>query len=78
MNYTRAYAGKSFQRNLSFWVTRGGAKLAIVPCFLEIGPAVLSLYHDDVDGSDRTRLTYSGVPLPAPALSNDLNAQGRW
>ena len=78
MNYTRAYAGKSFQRNLSFWVTRGGAKLAIVPCFLEIGPAVLSLYHDDVDGSDRTRLTYAGVPLPAPALSDDLNAQGRW
>src|SRR6266702_4250197 len=78
MSYSREYAGKAFRQNLSFWIMKGGAPLAIVPCFLEVGPAMMSLYHDDLHGSDRPRLSFAGAPLPSPAIADTVNSQTRW
>lgn len=62
--YIKPYAGTAFRKELSFWVMEGADRLAIVPAMV-----------DDRAGS--LTLSYSLLPLPAPALRPGLSLEKR-
>lgn len=62
MAYTREYSGASFRKDLSFWVMAQNAPLAIVPAFLEEGPA-------------GPRLAFAGQALPFPAAEPSMGEE---
>lgn len=62
--YTREYSGSAFRKDLSFWVMAQNAPLAIVPAFLEKGPA-------------GPLLAFAGQALPFPAVEPSVGEEKR-